>query len=641
MAVEITLTDLSISIPLVYDVMTNTNYKVMTGGTIDPTAPTPIWHSPHGDVPELTNLEENNRIATFRLLVDGSDMDALQDNLATLRRWIDGKNQQASNPKRPPIYLKVKRNGSTNSTLNRVIYGVLDDGNAQFATVSQLNDIAFNVTIQLTLAAYGEAETAIQLDNYVENPDFSITGGNLAAGWTIVNAEPAANFDWDTDTYLINGGSQKATMSTSGRGFYSASLNTAPHSYDKVDGYVWIYLVSGEITVRLYDTTGASTLASLTVDTTTITTGNYNFATDKDGNVWYQLPVNHTFAGTSEVVQLSVISSVGSGAATWYSTMAYAEFDGDDFVGRSWQSSRFIYNRGDADVSNPERLPHVDIWGVGGDASPALKLDIDPQSSSTGNPKIIRVSNTYDGNALAANQKNWIEAGDLTTTNGAGSWSTGTGTTANNYSRYTHATGTYGSTYAGLSYFSGNNSVLDFFAYPRRLLVLARSSSTSTTLTGYCSTNAGNVWTGEAVAITATGTWELLDLGVCNLDGLLSPSASSVNFGLTIDGTPNTGTVDIDAFAVMWQREGGYLAVPTADDTATNNMIIEGRTIYVNDSRGYYEDRSGGINDLIPGDYINRIMFLDCEDDNEFDFTRSFYASVQITPRTRQLLGTL
>ena len=100
MSITVSLTDGVTTIPLVYNQANQYAFKAMYGATLDPGEPQPVWHSPDGFPPDLVDLYDPNRqaILGFHLksTVSANPMDNVNNALATLRRWVDGANQQAA-----------------------------------------------------------------------------------------------------------------------------------------------------------------------------------------------------------------------------------------------------------------------------------------------------------------------------------------------------------------------------------------------------------------------------------------------------------------------------------------------------------------------------------------------------------------
>lgn len=569
--------------------------------------------------------------------------------LATLKVLVDGHNQVAARPDEERVYLALDRDGGGGTMLFPVQYGLVDDGSSHFRFRTATNVVTPHVNLRLRLENAGQAETTITLKNMLLNGDFSLSSGGLGTSWT---ASGAPTTTIDTTNYLINGQAQKITAGAANLGIHSEDFA----GVTSVAAYAWVYVTAGSAVVAIRDTSGPSDLANKTIDATDSGGVSDASVVDRDGKTWYRVPV--TWSGSSSTIDMQ-IRSYASGAATASIDGCYLQ-TGTTTVPAAWSSYHDIDNRGDRSTSNPSYVNYLDIWGVPGDMPAFLKFKSDSGEGvgfSAAEAGRTYLSKQADNAYLVANMRHWVESDEGTydaITGGTGVWSDGAGTTDNHYKRFTEgatANGGYVDFHASST---SGQSVNAFWAVPRRVFALCRCSASTVEISAGLAQLYGATRDtfnyNEARTVTATSTWELIDLGILNGVNALPPGDGNTTMTLVptinVTGLANGNTFDLDAMLFLYGVDDGLMLWDTVPNATQIDAIV---------SDGQYQAAwvIGNASDIgniravplgacwyvEPGARVTRLVWAVSRTDNEFAYANNMAVTLTVTPRARLLLG--
>ena len=194
---------------------------------------------------------------------------------------------------------------------------------------------------------------------------------------------------------------------------------------------------------------------------------------------------------------------------------------------------------------------------------------------------------------------------------------------------------------------SSKNDYLSFLAVPRRIFLLCRSSSASTSY-GF-NLNSGTFYSAVGSATQdSANTWELLDFGyIQSLDQVIgdytSLSSSPDLFYLTVTPGAGSATVDIDAILFMPVSPGGYAvgvnkSIPFS--TSSTAYFLGSERLYYYASDNKLSSVRGELWSIPPGNKMSRFVYAITNSSSEHHLTDTHSISLAITPRTRHLLGT-
>lgn len=653
MADTFQLTDGTTTVDLIYNSSTQRNYKLRRDGAqLGSTEPRAIWHRPSDYPAELIDAVDDTQIASLTVMVhQDSDIDDMLDAIVKARRLLRQAKRYYELGDVDRVTLKVQLDGATNATLWPVLYGWVDDSRAQYESVARKHGIAYDAQVVLHLAPYGEAETAITLRNVLHSsPHFvsDLNSDGLADGWALIGT-PTTSIR--TNRYLIGGSSQRIiTDNSTSHGIRSDTIPVAISS--TITAYAWVYH-SGfgvdPITVQLNDGSGNLIAAKV------LQAGDAGGVSDRiapdavDGSqLWYRVALTGSNSSAADA-QLLIYRASGSATqnSQFWIDACYMEVGGG--APDAWASAYAIDNRNDPNSSNEDRINYIDTWGVPGDA-PALvthKLD---WTAITSSKSVFYAGKATDGKILAAERVSWVDSDQFSTsfaTNAA--WSTGTGTSKNHYHRLTQdGSISEGSGELSLPSVSGD-TVREMFANPIRAFGICRSSSVAATFKLSYGLNPATADSSEEITVGATvNNWALLDFGMINMSGQLpfdvpDTSEPDLNLLLTIEGLPGSGsdTADFDALLLMSTDE--FLIVESSNFTTSNEFYVRGHyqdTIL--SELGYRDkERLGTMWTLEPGRTMNRITFAITGPTGIYTLTDAALVTLEITPRTRHLLGAL
>ncbi|MCP5016875.1 MAG: hypothetical protein GY938_16645 [Ketobacter sp.] len=640
MAYTFEITDGIESIGLVYDVGVQEQYKVMYGASIQPSEPLAVWHDSNESSQQLSDLIDQNRTAFFKLRIKQDEtMDDVLNAIAKLRRWIGGATQQAArywiHNDVNRISLKVKRDGATNATLHPVIYGVINDGGAHYKAVDVLNDMATDVVVQLTLAPYGEAETAVSLKNAIKNGAFSFEGATsgLAAFWT-KQATPTTTLD--NSVYLTGGQSQKVVAASSGNGIQSNSVSDTVTSGG---GYAWVYVTSGDVTIQLRDTTAGVNQGSAVLDNTDSGDVSDKSVIDSSGNTWYRVSVSSSGLTSGNNHNIRITTS--GGAATFYAGLAYLKL-GTTTIPDCWASQALIYNRGDQTTTNPEHINYIDVWGVAGDVDAVVNHTIDSTLTSS-NGELFMLSAWQDrSDMLAVNFEHWAEAEDMTATDGGGTWALVTnanaaGESTNNVQRLTAPGGGAGN--GTLTY------TMPYARVPCKVFIRAKASNSASTI------NLAQTAAGDATpiiqkqTITLSTSWADYEIGLAFLDKPRGSGEDGGKFNLFVLASAASVTVDIDRFMFVPLSGDGHLALET-NLTTPGVMGATDMTVSGEEERAWLTREAvalGTYSTIRSGQHMTRLFYniYESAPGNNHYLGDIFDVALSVLPRTRHMLSSI
>jgi hypothetical protein len=647
MAHTFEFTDGNKTIDVVYNAATQKNFAMFYGARIQAQATTIQEHHPDRGQSKLVSAVDVDRTVFFEMDVYQGDDDidiGVLDNLADLKRWLDGADQQALryhlHGDCDEIFLKVKPDGVTNATLHSCKAGFVDDSGAFYTKYQDLtgNRHANTVIVQVKLTPYGQAENAISLKNMLPgSPHFieDIDADGIADGWNSHNAE-AGELTLNTTNYLVGGQSQKIDVSSLDEGIRSDSAINPASETDYV-GYIWVYLVSGAARLYFLDV-GASIYRTNTI----ISAGNADRTmVDSAGNTWWRIVVSGTDLTAGNDARLYIRSD--GGAAELYIDAAYLEI-GTTVVPDAWCSSMEWENRNDKDYASGG-IHYVDLWGIPGDAMALMETKA-TITDATGSPNRLYLGKTSDGQVLAADQITWIESDEFTSQSGTISvtWSAGTGTSDNHYYRATYSSGTgQGVRTAPKS----GDAARQLALTPRRVFGLIRASDVSTAEVRCRVASGTELLLSDWLQLNANNVWELVDFGLMNGAGIITAevpdsATPTINFQLDCQNLGSGDTLDFDAFLLMPVEEFLITRSISPGPAVTHTFHI--RPVYedvVNDDKGYAEAGTlGSMWYAWPGRRTTRIiMAWELATTSVYTLANSADVSFNITPRTRHLLG--
>ena len=645
----ISLLQNSQEIKLVYNAGVQEDYRTRYGGGLQQNEGQVRWFQPDDGTRQLLNISNDLVTAFYTLNVhESTDVADVIENIAVLKRWVDGADQEAA---RYWLYgdvsrvnLKLQRRDKSDdtqagvATLWPVIMGFVDDGGSHFTAVADLNDLAQNVVVGLTLAPMGERSDYIELKSDLQNGNFLQVGSpnpGAPAAWELVGSTSASEVTADTNTYLLGGQSYKITASAASEGIaYSfGSVN------DDIAAYACILVSSGTVRVRLQNTTGGTEIDAYNVTTAGVTgLSTAKKYTDANGNVWYRVPLSGN-SGGAVTVKLQAFSQ--GAAATFYIDAAWGR-TGTQSIPDAWCSYSTITMRADRDATNPEYHNFVEVGLIPGDQS-ALTV-IDPLFETVGDSaaKTLYAARRRDGSVINEDFKHWYEAEDKdATVSTGGSWATTVDASASggNYERYTD--GGSGNSNGQLRFDAQSlTDAQQFHSGPKRMFVVARSNDTAAYATMFITDNSGEFLQGD---ITTANKWELLDMGIINGRNLISSEAtgySPMTFSLKANVVAALATMDFDGFYFLPVEDDGtiIISVPgmSAGTTKANMVGAERRVVYDN---GLILDHRGNLWTAKPGITTNRYYFLHrTTSDNDFTIADTMTITIKVLPRTRSLL---
>lgn len=515
--------------------------------------------------------------------------------------------------------------------------------------VSGVITTAANANLRIVrLSADANAVTTIWIDqlylrstlgkNLIPNPlmDVDEDSDDVVDGWLYSGS--ATGQEIDTDFYFSTPASQTIgdLSGTTRLGTYIYYNSTNQLTISAWVGGDW----GGAATTMYVRDHADNTLATKTINPAA-PAGYEDVATGDDSTDWYRYEiVLSPTAPYPEYVKLSF-----EGTANMISIDDVTAFEGTLSTSPAFISSRSLLNRNDHSSTNTSYINSIDVSNVPGDVPALATWRI---YTSGANIRLLYAFRWSDGYYTVEDYKYWYESNLPTYTHGTGAWSDQTGTTSDHYKRYTHAGAIYGSAELSLT---GEEAVA-FASKNRRVFARVRSSSllSKITMSAYvgAADNGIAVHESEAVGVTATGTFEIVDLGVVYCAGMIPRQGAgygrtrpqmTVDFQLS--GVPSSGTLDIDAIIMVPCDE--FLVHNYVADFGINGTWINGAEKHVQNGRtGVTEMPSGSLWYLDPGK-ANRVVFIMAYSTNEWAIATNVAAniSVEVTPRSRHLLGTL
>lgn len=633
--------DYSNGIDLIYDAGSQATYHALAGMQLGLPQTETVMHLPDRGPAWPVDSFDVNRQIVVSLNIDGGSADAVEDASARLRRWVDGADQQAlryhTKKDVNEIRIRIQRDGSTNYTDNSILIGLYDDGGALYNAVATVNDMAIEAAIVLTVLPYGEGET-ISLHNDLTNPAFTIGASGVAAGWTKTGTGTAT---LNTDAWLIGGQSQKIAAGAGVCGIVSDTISVA-NGVDVV-AYVWIYVESGTVRVKLRNTSDGADVDTADVAASPSGSVYDKTAVDAAGNTWYRIPLSGTNStGSAKNWRVEVASLFA--AMNFYVDAAYLDATTDTTtIPAAWMSASDLENRGDQDASNPGRICHYDVWGIPGDAHALVRHKI------TGlDGKYFIFGAVFDGHDRADQQEHYYDSSEFTTDAASnGTWSTGTGQSGNHQYRLTANAGQTAT--GSMSIRLDGSEIRRLLATPRHVFARVRSDSTDARISFRTAFPAG-LEQSQEIGVQNTATYELADIGSLSAPDLYprdedSPDTSLPYLFLYIDLEVSDGAyIDFDLLWLPWSGINESFAIAEAPLALSSDTLwLDGlrQKAISTQTNGILSAVSGNIWTARPGQLVNRFTMMGLGNDYSHDLTDAHTISLDITPRTRHLLGTL
>ena len=633
MADSFILTDGTWSQELIYSAGVQTKYRATYGASVQMSAPDVLMHTPDfGESLPVRGID-SDRMAAFNMhLLPDTNWDNIYNSIAAIKRKVDGAHSQAlrywTDGDVSRVVLRVQLDGATNYTDIPVKFGLVDDSGSFYTPVDILNQLARNVGIILTVAPYGEG-VAIPLRNDLPSSPHFIEDSNsdgIADGVT----NTGGGFGWSTlatGNGGMMGGRYQSCTAFSGASTLSAEFDAVTIAISTSIVAYFICLVdTGFDPARLILQDGAGTIIqSKTLhpaDSGGVSSASY---TDGDGNTWYKIELSGTNSGAANCSlrwERNASDDTGLGCLLLIDAV-YLE-TGQTAVPNAWCSTSDIENRYDPTSANEERINYLDFWGIPGDSDALVQYTV---THTTTSADAIIISNTADkGDSLIQQIQYWIEDSELST--GASiDWTnqTGTGTSADSYQQLilpsvldrTAATMTNGD---------------ELRKTPLRVFAGVYMTTTNPGLR----MQVGATWTDYKTVSTAN-TWELIDYGIIIPSHADVEYPTSSSLGVTLDSdNASPGTIRVDFIIVI--PADNFMTI--APDPSGTIWYVDGKNNNVNNSDRVAWGYLGDIGKLKSGNRSNRLTFF-MHTGELFDLTNTMAISgINVTPRTRHLLGT-
>lgn len=658
MAITFTLTDGSTSIPLVYDAATQSEYQMHKGRQSLDSPLSPLWHTPDNQPPQLVRLTPGVRTLFFMLhiagragdttTISGEAMDATLNKIAALARPVDGPDQQAAryviDGDANRVTLKVQLEGATNATYIPVIYGQISTFDGLFSELGEDNAQARHVPVTLYVEPYGEGDVITLRNDLTGSPGMTEFVSGLALGLGLVGSPTVlqAPTHW-----LVGGSSQRFDAPATGsHGIVTAAVTAVQGS--QAVAYAWVAAQPEEdiLTIRLND--GANTAITSKLFNPADPSDYDQTAVDRAGLTWYRYVVSGVNSGAANFrLRIDRNTSHATKASIYVIDAIYLQ-TGTTTAPAAWMSGAAIQNNSQEFVA----VNHIDTWGIPGDVPALVKLTFAPSSLAvSGNPMQFVAAKARDGKVLAAQHKYRYEGESWSSqTAGLGSWSVGS-TSGISYARFT-GSGTGG--FGVINFNLTGQALINFARMTWRVFARVRASATTITFRISLIANSTVVVIGETKRVITANTFSLLDLGLINARGVWADLASgaavteNAQLAVTVQSVNSGQTADVDGFWLLPVQHGGDFLIGLIGSTAglwttAKSLVIDGasREMYLSTS-GKKIDYLGELRSVAPGNNMTRMMFLIRRDSDSTHFvTDAMKATLQITPRTRHLLGTV
>lgn len=622
--------------------------------SIQPGMTNVLLHTPHDTAPRPVRATDGLRTATIVVDYSVTSPDTwlqIIQELNKLKRLVDGERSLAIRHwlygDTAPVFLDVTPyNSGGTKTRHPIMWGYVDDSAAYWneAAVAQ-KYTARNVTITLILAEYGYDTTTVTLKNdLTSSPGMTedTDDDGLADG---LAKTAGATATIDTDTWLIGGQSQKIVAAAGTDGIETDG--TVVNSTD-VAAFAWVAITSGTVRVILRDATAGSNIetADISAADTSAADAIYTF----NGTTWYRVPLVSSSWSSGNTCRIQVKAT--GAAATFYVDGLYLEAGGTAVPAWGWMSARNIDNRNDirsTSAALENYLNYIDVWGLIDDAPAYARVKITTDTSAAAD--VFMLSSFTDGKYPVANVKHWFdsqESGIATTSVLNGSWSSqaDAGRADGTYLRLTSTS--VGATTGSVTFtYGGATAARAFAKTDKRVFAIARTNSTGISKGDYMNlylvTDTDKTRFTRAEFTTAD-TWELIDLGVLNIAGIVpddAPGVPYVSWKASIESVAgDPSNTDFDALLTIPIDNDFIIAqmtVPSTEEAwidGIQNGVINGYT----ENNRFQENVLGEWRHIYPG-VTNRLIFVVTQDSYAHDLTDSMTVELEIRRNTRQLVG--
>lgn len=654
MAITVQITDGTTTFDLVYDASTQPYYHSRKGLSLVSEDTDVLQHQP--DDGEPSPIRGNDRDRTVFLTKDvlGTTQDEVLNKIAALKRFIDGKDQQAlrywtNNGDVDRVGLKIQLENATNYTLNPIKWGHVDDSGSHYTAAAQNTGYAIGILVTLHLTAYGEGAAITLRNDLPSSPHFiedSNADGFADGVSTAFTAPTNKTLSTGANPWLIGGSCQYFKVdATNNSGIFLGSV-TASSSTDAV-AFVWVYAAASADPLRLILTDGSATTVEQKIFDPSSIADYDKTATDAGGRTWYRYSMSGQNAAANFRIYIYRAAASATFASEYYIDGAYLEIN-QTVVPDSWCSTSAIRNRYDPVTANPERINYVDVWGVPGDSDALVNTSV-TCTAVTGSKDTVLASRWTDGKVNAADILHWVDSADMAwlILSGTQGTTNDASRAGGSYLRHTADPSSVDNANLNISVGSDFAELAKFMSVPHRVFLITRTSSTATTYqidADWGFTSAGGV----ANSVNAANTWELLDLGYLNpLETAISDFSQVAN-GATITITVVPGatsaTVDADAILLIPAVTDGWCVVSgttIAADATYVTQFIGTLGVALGGRDGSLPGRAGSIWTIPPGNRMSRYVFAATNDSsNVHHLTDAFTVSLTVYPRTRHLLGT-
>ena len=651
MTITAEITDGVTTFDLVYDAASQPNYHARKNLRLVTEDTDVLQHRPDNDSPVPIRAIDLDSTVFLTKDVLGDTVDEVLNKIAEIKRFVDGKNQQAlrywTDGDVNRVDLKLQRQSATNYTLHPIKWGHVDDSEAHYTAEAQNSQYAIGILVTLHLTPHGEG-VSFPLRNDLPNSPGMLQGtGGYAYGLSAVGTpSPSLN----TTRWLIGGQSQAIITDASTAEGYTTEYVTAATD-DPFSAFVWISAndTGNDIIKMTVQVGGASNYTQKEFNPSSVT-GYDKTVTDSAGNAWYRYSFSDDGSparGSTNVRFRIARELVNATQATTFFTDGLYIHVGDDTIPDGWCSTSSIQNRNDFTATSSTtqaRINYIDVWGISGDSDALITTTTN--GTITGTKDALLAARMTDGAVSVAGIGHWTDSGNMTwtLTTGSNSSPSDASRAGGGYTRYT-AAATPADGQLNVFPAVGSDAYLDFFSISHRLFLIARSSRAATSFEW--ATYPGIVKVGgQSASFNAANTWELIDVGyILAIDKATYDNftASAVS-GLPITVTPGAGsaTVDVDAALILPAGAGEYCVISNA--SVGSDIVIVGSEKTAIPAGAFSDAPSiGGSFWTIPaGNRMSRLIFgATNSETNVHHITDTLDVSLTVTPRTRHLLGTI
>jgi hypothetical protein len=322
----------------------------------------------------------------------------------------------------------------------------------------------------------------------------------------------------------------------------------------------------------------------------------------------------------------------------------------------AWCSSHSLLNRNDPEESEGN-IDYLDTWGIPGDVPPIVDMAVAiTDGNSSADYSVLAVSQHSDGyylvterdkRAAAAGEGLTVWEGENLNVNDSSNVTPSPTSDSGRHSGY-YMQNTASAADAWIEYYhqaiDADTSVSA--SLNARYFAVWRASSQAITLTWRWAMGILEEWIDVSgpFSVQTVDTWEVVDLGTF-LPAEFTPEQTwSASWGLLylIENMPNASTVDIDVIRAYHLDPGDSFLVVKPTTRSPSVVNVWGRKKNVTSQYSAAVSYLGGLWEVAAGNVMTRRSFLDYSPGTlDHYLSSSFTVDLDITPRTRHLLGTV